>query len=150
MKIKFKKKRIVYNLIFSIVFIVLGLYNIFSEYIKWNKSSALIIGSLCLVTTIFEIITHYIVIKNGTLRKYSFWAFHKDIELQNIIEIKSVAEDYIVFTETTKLKIQVELIADDSLEELIRILSELDLPADKTPFQQTDNRQQTTNNLITQ
>lgn len=149
-KIKFQKKRIVYNLIFSIVFIVLGLYNIFSEYIKWNKSSALIIGSLCLVTTIFEIITHYIVIKNGTLRKYSFWAFHKDIELQNIIEIKSVAEDYIVFTETTKLKIQVELIADDSLEELKRILSELDLPADKTPFQQTDNRQQTTNNLITQ
>lgn len=144
MKIKFNKKRIVYNLIFSIVFIVLGLYNIFSEYIKWNKSSALIIGSLCLVTTIFEIITHYIVIKNGTLRKYSFWAFHKDIELQNIIEIKSVADDYIVFTETTKLKIQVELIADDSLEELKRILSELDLPADKTPFQQTDNRQPTT------
>jgi hypothetical protein len=113
----------------------LGLYNIFSEYIKWNKSSALIIGSLSLITTIFEIITQYIVINNGTLRKYSLWAFHKDIELQNIIEIKSVADNYILFTETTKLKIQVELIADDSLEDLKRILSELDLPADKTPFQ---------------
>jgi hypothetical protein len=80
-------------------------------------------------------ITHYIVIKNGTLRKYSFWAFHKDIELQNIVEIKSVADYFILFTETTKLKIQVELIADDSLEDLKRILSELNLPADKTPFQ---------------
>jgi hypothetical protein len=134
MKIKFNKKRIAYNLIFSIVFIVLGLYNIFSEHIKWNKSSALIIGSLSLITTIFEIITHYIVINNGTLRKYSLWAFHKDIELQNIIEIKSVADNYILFTETTKLKIQVELIADDSLEDLKRILSELDLPAAKTTF----------------
>jgi hypothetical protein len=149
MKIKFNKKRIAYNLIFSIVFIVLGLYNIFSEHIKWNKSSALIIGSLSLITTIFEIITQYIVINNGTLRKYSFWAFHKDIELQNIIEIKSVADYYILFTETTKLKIQVELIADDSLEDLKRILSELNLPADKTPFQQTYNRQPITDNPIT-
>jgi hypothetical protein len=146
MKIKFNKKRIAYNLIFSIVFIVMGLYNIFSEHIKWNKSSALIIGSLSLITTIFEIITHYIVINNGTLRKYSFWAFHKDIELQNIVEIKSVADNYILFTETTKLKIQVELIADDSLEDLKRILSELNLPADKTPFQQTYNRQPITDN----
>ena len=128
------------------VFIVLGLYNIFSEHIKWNKSGAFVIGSLYLVTTIFEIITHFIVIKNGTLRKYSFWAFHKYIELQNIIEIKSVKDDYILFTETTKLKIQVELIADDSLEDLKRILSEVDLPADKTPFHQTDNRQPTTDN----
>lgn len=134
-KIKFKKKRIVYNLIFSIVFIVLGLYDIISnEETYWNKSGFFVIGILYLITTIFEMITHYIVIENGTLRKYSLWAFHKDIELQNIIEIKSVADNYIVFTETTKLKIQVEIIADDSLEELKRILSELDLPADKTPF----------------
>jgi hypothetical protein len=139
MKIKFNKKRIAYNLIFSIVFIVLGLYNIFSEYIKWNKSGAFVIGSLYFVTTIFEIITQYIVINNGTLRKYSLWAFHKDIELQNIIEIKSVADYYILFTETTKLKIQVELIADDSLEDLKRILSELNLPSDKTPFPKENN-----------
>ena len=135
-KIKFKKKRIVYNLIFSTIYVAVGLYRIVSnEHIYWIKSGFFVIGILYLISALFEIITHYIVIKNGTLRKYSFWAFHKDIELQNIIEIKSGAEDYIVFTETTKLKIQVELIADDSLEELKRILSELDLPADKTPFQ---------------
>jgi len=134
-QIKFNKKRIVNNLIFSIVFIVLGLYNIFSEYIKWNKSGVFIIGSLYLITTIFEIITHYIVIKNGTLRKYSLWAFHKEIELQNIIEIKMFAGDYTLVTETTKLKIQVELIDDNSYIQLIRILKELNLPNDKTPFQ---------------
>lgn len=135
-KIKFKKKRIVYNLIFSTIYVAVGLYRIVSnEHINWIKSVFFVIGILYLISALFEIITHYIVINNGTLRKYSFWAFHKDIELQNIIEIKSGAEDYIVFTETTKLKIQVELIADDSLEELKRILSELDLPADKTPFQ---------------
>jgi hypothetical protein len=97
-----------------------------NEHINWIKSGFFVIGILYLISALFEIIT---------LRKYSFWAFHKDIELQNIIEIKSVADNYILFTETTKLKIQVELIADDSLEDLKHILSELDLPADKTPFQ---------------
>jgi hypothetical protein len=106
-----------------------------NEHINWIKSGFFVIGILYLISALFEIITQYIVINNGTLRKYSFWAFHKDIELQNIIEIKSVKDDYILFTETTKLKIQVELIADDSLEDLKRILSELDLPAAKTPFQ---------------
>jgi hypothetical protein len=136
MRIKFNKKRIAYNLIFSSIYVAVGLYRIVAnEHINWIKSGFFVIGILYLISALFEIITQYIVISNGTLRKYSFWAFHKDIELQNIIEIKSVKDDYILFTETTKLKIQVELIADDSLEDLKRILSELDLPAAKTPFQ---------------
>jgi hypothetical protein len=119
MRIKFNKKRIAYNLIFSSIYVAVGLYRIVAnEHINWIKSGFFVIGILYLISALFEIITHYIVINNGTLRKYSLWAFHKDIELQNIIEIKSVKDDYILFTETTKLKIQVELIADDSLEDL--------------------------------
>ena len=48
--------------------------------------------------------------------------------------IKKFAGDYTLKTEQMELKINTELIDKDSLMELNKILAELNLPPEKTPF----------------
>jgi hypothetical protein len=138
MKIKFKKKKLLLELIAGLVWIALGVINIIEmEHIHWSKYGYFVFGLIYLSLFLYNFTNQYLTIENGTLQKNGLFSFRKKINLNDIIEIKTVAGDYTLLTDTTKLKIQVELIADDSLLELNRILSELDLPTDKTPFQNT-------------
>lgn len=138
MKIKFTKKRLIYNLVLSILYLTIGLEGIiYQENIRWTKYGMLSLGILYLTNSLYELKYQYLSIEYGILRKNMILGFTKKINLNDIIEIKTVAGDYTLLTDTTQLKIQVELIVDDSLLELNRILSELDLPSDKTPFQNT-------------
>ena len=135
MKIKFKKKKLVYELIPAIFWTAIAIESIIStEKIRWTKFGLLFFGLYYLVLFIFNSINQYLTIENGIVQKNGLFKFRKKINLADIIEIKTFAGDYTLITQTTELKIQVELIADDSLVELKRILSELDLPAEKTPF----------------
>ena len=58
----------------------------------------------------------------------------KKINLNEINWIKKFAGDYTLKTEQKELKINTELIDENSLTELNRILAELNLPPEKTPF----------------
>lgn len=135
MKIKFKKKKLVYELIPAIFWTTIAIESIIStEKIRWTKFGLLFFGLSYLVLFIFNSINQYLTIENGIIQKNGLFKFRKKINLADIIEIKTFAGDYTLITQNTELKIQVELIADDSLVELKRILSELNLPAEKTPF----------------
>jgi hypothetical protein len=136
MKIKFRKKRLIYNLVFSIFYIVIGLDGIINqENIRWTKYVFLILGTIYLISSLFEIRNQYLTIENGMIRKNQFLGFNKKINLKDIIQIKKFAGDYTLVTEQTELKINTELIDNNSHDILKHILSKLDLPNDKTPFQ---------------
>ena len=138
MKIKFKKKRLIYNLIFSTLYLAIGLEGIiYQENVRWTKFGILFFGLIYLVIFIFNSINQYLTIENGIIQKNDLLSFRNKINLVDIIEIKTFAGDYTLITETKQLKIQIEFIAEDSLEDLKHILSELNLPADKTPFHNT-------------
>lgn len=140
MKIKFRKKRLIYNLVFSIFYIVIGLDGIINqENIRWTKYVFLIIGTIYLIKSLFEIRNQYLTIENGMIRKNQFLGFIKKINLKDIIQIKKFAGDYTLVTEQTELKINTELIDDNSHDILKHILTELDLPDDKTPFPKENN-----------
>jgi hypothetical protein len=135
MKIKFRKKRLIYNLVFSIFYIVIGLDGIINqENIRWTKYVFFIIGTIYLISSLFEIRNQYLTIENGMIRKNQFLGFNKKINLKDIIQIKKFAGDYTLVTEQTELKINTELIDDNSHDILKNILTELNLPPDKTPF----------------
>jgi len=135
MKIKFKKKRVISNLIFSILYLVIGLEGIINQRnIRWTKYVFLIIGTILLIKTLFEISNQYLTIEKGILKKKKLFSSNININLNDIILINKLDEGYKLYTDVRVLVIYTELIDDNSYEVLTRILSKLDLPAYKTPF----------------
>lgn len=135
MKIKFKKRKLLFDLIPALLWISLGISILIEiEHIRWYKFGYFIIGLMFLGTFIFNTSQHYLTIENGIIQRNGILGFNKKIKLNKIIEIKTFEDYYILFNETTQLKIRIMLIADDSLVDLKHILSELKIPVDKTPF----------------
>ncbi len=135
MKIKFKKSRQRANLILGIVWIILGVLSIVTDdEIRWTDYGYLVIGVLYLGLYLYNLTNQYLTIENGTIQKNGLYGFRKKISLNKINWIKKFAGDYTVKTEQEELKINTELIDKDSLTELNKILAELNLPPEKTPF----------------
>ena len=135
MKIKFKKKRLRVNLILGIVWIILGTLSIVTDdKIRWTDYGYLVIGILYVGHYLYDLKNQYLTIENGTIRKNGLYGYWKKINLNEINWIKKFAGDYTLKTEKKELKINTELIDENSLTELNKILAELNLPSEKTPF----------------
>lgn len=140
MKIKFRKKRLIYNIVFSIFYIVIGLDGIINqENIRWTKYVFLIIGTIYLIKSLFEIRNQYLTIENGIIKKNILFGNNEKINLNDITQIMEYQGEYKLITDQTLLKFNPELIDDNSHDILKHILSKLDLPADKTPFPKENN-----------
>lgn len=135
MKIKFRKKRLGAHLLLGMVWIGLGILSIVvNDEIRWTDYGYLIVGILYVGHYLHDWTYQYLTIENGTIRKNALYGFAKEINLHDIHWIKKFAGDYTLKTEDRELKINTELIDIDSLKELIGILTELNLPPEKTPF----------------
>ena len=135
MKIKFKKKRLLANLILGLVWIVLGTSNVLLEdNLRWSDYGYLVIGILYIGHYLYDLTNQYLTIENGTIRKNGLYGFGKKINLNDINYIKKFTGDYTLKTNQKELKINSEIIDKDSLVELHKILAELNLPSEKTPF----------------
>jgi hypothetical protein len=138
MKIKFKKKRLYINLILGIVWLALGILNLNEDdKIRWTDYGYLVAGILYIGHYLYDLTNQYLTIENGTIRKNVLYGFRKNINLNEVNWIKKFAGDYTLKTEKKELKINTELIDKDSLTELNKILAELNLPPEKTPFANT-------------
>ena len=135
MKIKFKKKRLYINLILGLVWLALGILNLTEDdKIRWTDYGYLVAGILYIGHYLYDLTNQYLTIENGTIRKNGLYGFGKRINLNEINWIKKFARDYTLKTHQRELKINTELIDKDSLTELNKILAELNLPPEKTPF----------------
>ena len=135
MKIKYKKKRNYLNLGLGIFWLILGGINFFiNDEIRWTDYGYLIAGILYLGQYIWDIKNQYITIENGFIKKNTI--FGEKLKLNEIIWIKKFAGDYTLKTEKQELKINTELIEENSLSLLNEILNKINLPSDKTPFRE--------------
>ena len=135
MKIKFKKKRLIVNLVLGVIWIALGTLSIVTDdKIRWTDYGYLVIGVLYVGYYFYNLTNQYLTIENGTIRKNGLYGFRKHINLNEVNWIKKFAGDYTLKTEQKELKINTELIDKDSLTELNKILAKLNLPPEKTPF----------------
>ena len=133
MKIKYKKKRFKQNLIFGIVWTILGFLNL--QYIgenNWLDYGFLLVAMLYWISYFYEKSYQYLTIDNDWIMKNS--PFGKKINLSEVNRIKKFAGDYILKTDKKEMTINTEVIDEKSLEVLDRTLEKLDLPSDKTPF----------------
>jgi len=133
MKIKYKKKRNYINLALGLFWILLGVISfIQDDSIRWTDYAYLLAGTLYIGQFLWDITNQYLTVENGIIKKNT--PFGKKINLNEINWIKKFAGDYTLKTETEELKINTELIEEKSLSELNRILTELNLSPEKTPF----------------
>lgn len=133
MKIKYKKKRFRHYLIFGILWTILGFLNLnYSGDNNWIDYGFLVIAILYWSSYFYEKSNQYLTVDDDFIKKNSING--KKIYLSDINWIKKFAGEYILKTDTEELTINTEVVDEKSLIELNRILSKLDLPANKTPF----------------
>ncbi|OBQ52245.1 hypothetical protein JJL45_15815 [Tamlana sp. s12] len=135
MKIKFKKKRLIANLIISIIWIAFGTYNVMAEdHLRWTDYGYLVIGVLYFGQYLHDLTYQYLTIKDGKIKKNGLYGYWKTINLNDITWIKKFAGDYTLKTKQKELQINTDLIDKMALVELDKILAALNLPSNQTPF----------------
>ena len=114
-----------YNLIFGILWLVLGTTAIIINSDNIFNYGYLLIAILHVGTYLFENKKQYLTIENGIISKNHL--IPKKINLNEIKRIKKFAGDYLLKTDSTELRIKTELIDEKSLTELKTMLENLNL-----------------------
>ena len=133
MVVLYKKSRLTFYKVMILFWMSLAILNLlFNESTSWSFYLMLIISIFSVVSYLYSFFNHYLTIENGILKQNQ--PYGKRINLKEIKTIKKFAGDYTLKTEQKELKINTELIDKDALSELNKILTELNLPPEKTPF----------------
>ncbi len=126
MKIRYKKKRLLFNLAIGVAWLILGILgNNLKETVRWMDYGFVFISFLFIATYLYESTQQYITIKNGFIQINQL--FGKKMKLDEIKSIRKFAGDYILETDTSKLTINTNLIEEESLSNLDSVLSELNV-----------------------
>ena len=104
MKISYSKKRLYINLILGILWTGIGLSYFFeNDKIKWNVYATLILGIIYIAMFIYEYTQKYVEITKDKITINSIPK--KEIEINEIKEVKYYADDYTFKTTDKTLKI---------------------------------------------
>jgi hypothetical protein len=129
MKIKYRKKRLNFSLIFGILWLSISLLGIFTkENSSWTDYGFLIISFLYLGTYLYEKKNQYMTIENGVISVNK--PFENKINLTEIKQIKKFAGDYTLKTDKAELTINTHIIEPNSLSELDAVLEKLNVESD--------------------
>jgi len=113
----------------------LGIFNLIEDDdLHWLDYGNLVFGSIYIGHYLFDLMNQYLTIESGTIHKNPLYGYSKDINLSEINHIKMFAGDYTLSTENQKIIINTKLIEENSLNQLNKILEQLTIPSDKTPF----------------
>lgn len=125
MHIKYSKKRLNYNLIFGLIWLLIFVAYLFLKTNSFLKYGYLFIGILFLSTYFFEKTKQYLTIENGVITKNQL--FPKRIELDKITDIRYFAGEYKLISDTSEMRIITSIIEKQSLEDLKALMDTLKL-----------------------
>jgi len=127
--IYYQKKKLNYKLYTGIGFLIIGiaivlLNNFHLIYYAWP-----LLGLLQLATWYYEKKHQYLYITDNTLTKNSL--FPKTINLNELTAIWKLRSSFTLETKNTKIKIDKDLIEDESLYKLTDFLNQIELKTQK-------------------
>jgi len=126
MKIKYTKKKLRFNLIMGLVWLVFLLVNmIFNDFNKWSDYIWIAVPLMYIGMYFYEYFNQYLTIYDGIIKESS--PFGKKVYLNEIIEIKKFAGDYILKTTKKELTINTQIIDPNSLSDLNSELEKLNV-----------------------
>ena len=124
MKIDFTKKQLHLNLMYALLFSIIGGFSIlFTDADPWMLVVALLLPISFVLKYVYQKKYQYGTIENGSIRKNDL--FRKEVQLSEVKTIEKYAGSYILKTDTQKLKIDTSIVAADSLAELNKALEKL-------------------------
>jgi hypothetical protein len=126
MKIRYKKKRLKFYLIMTILWLIFVVFNLISnDFGEWTAYTWLGISVMYIAIYSFDYFNQYLTIQNNVIKENHL--FGKKINLNEIKRIKKFAGDYILQTEKTELTINTQIIDQNSLTELNAELEKLNV-----------------------
>ena len=126
MKIGYKKRHLNVNLIFGLIWLVWFFIGVFGkEEPNWTDYGWIVISLMYLGMYFYQKNYNYLTIENGFIKQN--WPFGKKMNLNEIKGIKHFAGEYILKSELKKMKINIQLINEESLLELKTELKKLDV-----------------------
>jgi hypothetical protein len=124
MKINFTKKQLHLNLMYALLFSIIGGSSIlFTDADPWMLVVAILLPISFVLKYVYQKKYQYGTIENGSIRKNDL--FRKEVQLSEVKTIEKYAGSYILKTDTQKLKIDTSIVAADSLAELNKALEKL-------------------------
>ena len=126
MKIGYKKRHLNVNLIFGLLWLLWFFIGVFGkEEPNWTDYGWIVISLMYLGMYFYQKNYNYLTIENGFIKQN--WPFGKKMNLNEIKGIKHFAGEYILKSELKKMKINIQLINEESLLELKTELKKLDV-----------------------
>ena len=126
MKIGYKKRHLNVNLIFGLFWLLWFFIGVFGkEEPNWTDYGWIVISLMYLGMYFYQKNYNYLTIENRFIKQN--WPFGKKMNLNEIKGIKHFAGEYILKSELKKMKINIQLINEESLLELKTELKKLDV-----------------------
>jgi hypothetical protein len=135
MKINFTKKQLILNRMHALIGSIGVLPVLCTDADAWMVVVAILTPIGGVLGNGYQKKYQYLTIENGSIRKNNF--FRKEVQLSEIKTIEKYAGNYILKTDTKKLRIDTSIIAADSLMELNAALEKLMLNGTKSMHIQT-------------
>jgi len=125
MKIAYKKKHLRVNLFLGIMWLVLAFLNFNYGETNWINYGYLVIALLYLTRWFYQYQNQYLTIDKGIIKEN--WPFGKEINLDEIQQIKYFAGDLILKTHNSQITINKQLIDEKSFTDLENELKGLNI-----------------------
>ncbi|MBZ9627938.1 hypothetical protein LB450_07480 [Psychroflexus sp. CAK1W] len=136
MKIIFNKKRLYSNLMIGLVWIITGTLSLFfsDDITNWTIYAYLILGVFYLGQFFLENKNLYLLIEDGSIQEVKLFGSTHKLNLDEIQDIKKEGGEYVLKSDTKKIKIDIDLIDNAALLKLMEVLKKADLPPEKNYF----------------
>jgi len=103
MRIRYKKKQLYINLFLGLIWLVYGVVNaVLSDSADWFDYSWFLLSGFYLTLYFYQKKEHYLTIESGIIKQN--WPFGKELNLDEVKQIKLFAGDYILKTDTEEFK----------------------------------------------
>jgi hypothetical protein len=126
MRIRYKKKQVTLNLFLGIIWLVNGIIQtVINESPNWFDYIWFLLSGFYLLIYFYQKKEKYLTIENGIIKQN--WPFGKKMNLNDLKQIRHFAGEYILKSELEKMKINIDLIEEQSLSELKTELKKLNV-----------------------
>ncbi|MFD0963058.1 hypothetical protein [Pseudofulvibacter geojedonensis] len=125
-KVKYKKKKLIYKLIFGVIWLFIGVFTLLEKNeIYWTDYGFIILSVVYLISYFFQLEEQYLTIDNEFICLND--SQDKKFYLGDITSIEKQADEYILKTNEKVMILNIDLIDADSLEKIDKELEKIQL-----------------------
>ena len=121
MKLAYRKKRVYLNLVFGVLWLLMGIVQVvLRDSVSWLDYAWFLVAAAYIGGSFYQYYFQYLTIDNNQIKMN--WIWGKKIDLREVNTFKKFAGDYILKSEDAKLTINTQIMDKESLQKLNSVL----------------------------